>query len=126
MLVGVNKIKSFFFLIVGLLPLVGHAELRGNPEGHDLAPELGLPNGIFEDTVINFVEWVLGFLGLVSVIMMIYGGYRYLTAGGNEESVDKAKTVIKNALVGLIIVVLSYVIALFVFTITQDEFKTQP
>ncbi len=123
-------VTSFFYLSSGLwvtLPLLAHAKLQRDPEGHDdFVGELGLPNTYLPTTVVNFVAWVLGFLGLVSVIMMIYGGYRYLTAGGNEESVDKAKTVIKNALVGLIIVVLSYAIALFVFTITQDEFVPTP
>lgn len=121
---------SFFYLSLGFLatlPSLAHAKLQLDPEGHDnFVGELGLPDPYVQEMVVNFVKWVLGFLGLVSVIMIIYGGYRYLTAGGNEESVEKAKTVIKNAIIGLMIVLLSYAIALFVFTITQDEFKTIP
>lgn len=109
------------------LPLRTHAKLQITPDDYPLFGDtLGLPMTYLPTIVVNFVAWALGFLGLVSVIMLIYGGYQYLTAGGNEESLEKAKKIIKNALVGLVIVLLSYAIALFVFTLVQDEFKTIP
>lgn len=52
-------------------------------------------------------------LGLIFFILMIYGGLIWTSAGGNEERVDKAKKIIKDGLLGLIIVLASYTITYF-------------
>lgn len=100
-------------------------ELNFNPPGYnDLGGELGLPGDENTDLVVitvNFVKWTLGLLGLVAVIFIIIGGYMYMTAGGNEEKVDKAKQYIKNALIGLVIVLLSWAIAYFTFNTILNE-----
>ncbi|MEK9152326.1 MAG: hypothetical protein AAB692_03080, partial [Patescibacteria group bacterium] len=59
--------------------------------------------------------YFLGLLGTVFVVLMIYAGYLYMTAQGNEEQVEKAKGLIKNAVIGLVIVFTSYMIQFFVF-----------
>lgn len=53
-------------------------------------------------------------VGIVAVIMIIFGGFRYITSGGNQESVKSARNTIIYALVGLIIVALAQVIVRFV------------
>ncbi len=88
---------------------------------------LGLPDAKLDNTVINFISWVLGFFGLISVIMIIYGGFRYLTAAGNEENVDKAKDIIRQAVIGMVIVMLSYALMAFVyFTVLQLSEPVSP
>ena len=52
----------------------------------------------------SIVGYFLGLLGTVFVVLMIYAGYLYMTAQGNEEQVEKAKGLIKNAVIGLVIV----------------------
>jgi cytochrome bd-type quinol oxidase subunit 2 len=64
-------------------------------------------------TVINIFSLVVGF---VSVIMIIIGGFKYITSGGNEGSVSGAKNTILFAIVGLVIVALAQVIVQFVLT----------
>lgn len=53
-------------------------------------------------------------VGIVAVVMIIYGGFRYVTSGGKQESVTNAKNTLLYAIVGLIIVALSQAIVHFV------------
>ncbi|MBI4812330.1 hypothetical protein HY798_02705 [Candidatus Falkowbacteria bacterium] len=46
---------------------------------------------------------------------MIYGGYTWMTASGNEQQVEKAKGIIKNAVIGLIVVLAAYVVTAFIY-----------
>ena len=67
--------------------------------------------------VINIFSWIVG---VVSVIMIIYGGFRYITSGGASDSVSSAKNTILYAIVGLVIVALAQVIVKFVLgTVAQ-------
>jgi len=80
----------------------------------------GLGTADLEATVINIIQWILGFLGLIAVIIILYGGFVWMTAAGNEEKVSKAKKVIGAAVVGLIIVLLAWAIVMFVVQQTKD------
>lgn len=62
-------------------------------------------------TVINVFSAVIA---AVAVIMIIYGGFKYVSSGGKEESVKGAKSTIMYALIGLVIVALAQVIVKFV------------
>ncbi|HEX5430009.1 MAG TPA: hypothetical protein VFX17_02960 [Patescibacteria group bacterium] len=79
-----------------------------------------LPTGIFGHqatiggTILGIIQILLGIVGLISVAMIIYGGFRYTTAGGNDEVTKSAKKTIINAIIGLVIVILSYVIVTIV------------
>jgi len=64
-------------------------------------------------TVINLFSLVVG---VVSVIMIIYGGLRYITSGGNDTSVTGAKNTILYAIIGLVIVALAQVMVRFVLS----------
>lgn len=67
---------------------------------------------IIRDTIIKLI---LSFLGVFFLILIIWGGYDWMTAGGNEETVAKAKKKIINATIGLIIVLAAYILASFIF-----------
>ena len=53
----------------------------------------------------------LGLLGIVFLILMLYGGYTWMVARGSEEKVEKAKDLITAAIIGLIIIIGGYAIA---------------
>jgi hypothetical protein len=53
---------------------------------------------------------LLYFAGVIAVIFVIIGGYRYMAAGGNEETAGKGRKTMVNAIIGLVIVILSYAI----------------
>ena len=71
-----------------------------------------------EDTLLNnvasIIKVVLGLLGTIFVILMIYAGILWMTAGGNDTQVKKAQNIIQRAVIGLIIVVLAYAITYFI------------
>lgn len=58
--------------------------------------------------VLNIVNFFLGFLGIIAVIMIIYGGIMYVTAAGDQTKIDNAKKIIMYAIVGIIIVLISF------------------
>lgn len=76
--------------------------------------QIGLGDIDLKKVVINIIKWALGVLSLVAVSYMIYGGYLWLTAAGNESRIEKAKQVILQAAIGMVIILLAWAIVLFV------------
>lgn len=70
-----------------------------------------------EDIVISLINWVLGILALIAVIFILMGGFRWMTAGGNEESVETAKKILISAIIGLVIIMAAWGIALYAVTV---------
>lgn len=67
------------------------------------------------DSIISIiVNTVLSFLGVIFLLLMIYGGYLWMTAGGNEQQMEKSKKLIVESIIGLIVVVAAYAISWFV------------
>lgn len=62
------------------------------------------------------IEMSLSLLGIIFIILIIYGGYQWMYAKGNEEQVKKAKEIIMAAIIGLVIVVAAYAISYFVIS----------
>ena len=67
-----------------------------------------------EAIVGKIIKAALSLIGVVFLILIVYGGYLWMTASGNEERLKKAKTIITNATVGLIIVLMAYAITYFI------------
>jgi beta-lactamase regulating signal transducer with metallopeptidase domain len=66
------------------------------------------------DTIHNIINILSVVIGIVAVVMIMVGGFRYITSGGKQESVSAAKNTILYAIIGLIVVALAQVIARFV------------
>jgi len=64
--------------------------------------------------VANAVKTLLSIVGIIMVIMIIWGGFIWMTAGGDEAKVKKGKDIIVNTTIGLIIVLSAYIITYFV------------
>ncbi|MCD6109399.1 hypothetical protein J7J83_01410 [bacterium] len=103
------------FIILGLtsLLLVIFTAIGGTAGAQLINPgdaprDIAAGGGDIRALVLNIVSFVLGFLGLIAVIMIIYGGITYVTAAGNQEKVDSAKKIIMYAIVGIIIVLISF------------------
>lgn len=58
--------------------------------------------------IANIIQIVLGFLAIIFLVLVLYAGFRYMTAAGNEEQTKKAVTQIRDAVIGLIIVLISW------------------
>ena len=79
-------------------------------QGEGVPTELVGANGMF-NTVVNILLFIIG---AVSVIMLIYGGIRYTTSGGNSNNVTAAKNTIMYSVIGLVIAILAYALVNFV------------
>ncbi len=118
------------FLILSLSPLVIQAatpDTSDKPVGtgvdqlkenlNTFGGTTGLTNKAGESdlkgTIANIINIVLGFLGIIAVVMILTGGYQWMMAGGNDETIKEAKSRIKNAVIGLAIVFTSYIVANF-------------
>jgi hypothetical protein len=94
--------------------LCGGANLQAPNESGDCTNINDEASEGVNDTVnliINIFSWIVG---VVSVIMIIWGGFKYITSGGDAGSVTSAKNTILYAIVGLIIVALAQIIVKFV------------
>lgn len=111
-------ILTFGFLLpvatnAGLLAtssgITGQTDALRNTAGFDA-------NTRVEDVVATVIKIVLGLLGIVFLILLVLGGYQWMSAGGNEKEVDAAQARIKTAIIGLVIILSAYAITAFVFT----------
>jgi hypothetical protein len=70
--------------------------------------------GVFE----NIVTIVLGFGGIILFIMLIMGGFRFITAGGDPKAIESAKKTLTYAIGGIVLIALSFLILEFIHTFT--------
>ena len=64
--------------------------------------------------ILKVLNVVLTLLGIVMVVLILMAGYQWMTAGGNQEQVGKAKKTLTNSVIGLAIVLSSYGISYFI------------
>jgi TRAP-type C4-dicarboxylate transport system permease small subunit len=97
-----------------VLPVMANAQdfLATGLESFEACTEL--PTSNLQATVANILNAALGLLGLVAVVIILIGGFKWMTAMGNEENVKKARQLIIQGVIGLIIIVLAFSIAQFV------------
>lgn len=68
----------------------------------------------FAETIGSLINIVLSFLGVIFVILIIYGGFMWMTAGGKEQQVEDAMKVIIRATIGIAVIMLAYAVTWFV------------
>lgn len=61
------------------------------------------------------IQPILGIVGLIFFLMMLYAGVLWMTAGGNSEQVKKAKQIFINSIVGVVIITAAYALTTAVF-----------
>lgn len=117
-----KQVLSFIFLAVfGLVAL--SAALPAQADQSLLNSQIGLNsagqvygNTTPEDiriTIAKIINLVLEFLGVIFIGLMIFAGFQYMTAGGNEEQTKKAVGLIKNAVIGLLVILMAWAITRF-------------
>jgi hypothetical protein len=103
------------------LPSVAAAQSAENPfnRAANLAGEVGSNAGLGEPKPLTqiigqIINVALGFLGIVLLFYLLYAGFLWMTAGGDDGQVKKARTMISQAVIGLIIIVAAFAISTFV------------
>lgn len=67
----------------------------------------------------GIINAFLSIFGVIFMILIIYGGYKWMMARGNEEDITKAKGIVRGAIIGFIIVMVSYSITFFITSALQ-------
>lgn len=84
--------------------------------GTDFGDATGLGQGDLTTTIGSLIRVALGFLGVVAVVIILLGGFKWMTAGGSDEKVGEAKKLIIAGIIGLAIILSAYAIASFVIS----------
>lgn len=98
---------SFMFGAVAMAQKLGGSELKNAVGGVvDTKP--------LETRIGDIIAAILGMLGTVFLVLTIYAGVLWMTASGEEAKIEKAKEILKAAIIGLAIVLSAYTITFFV------------
>ena len=120
-----SKVAAALMVAALTLPFVASAQGTTNPPPFTNAlaqtQVVGNQAGIASSTPLpvligNIVNVVLGFLGIVFLVLLLYAGFLWMTAQGEEKPVTKAKDIIKQSIIGLIVIVAAFAISNFVLT----------
>jgi len=128
-----KKLSIIFFLLLVFCPyLVAKADPVGNStvadnafgyffggaqktaEGMGYTANTTSGTTLLLSKITILISLILSFVGVVFLILIIYGGITWMTASGNDKQVEKAKNIISRAAIGLTVVILAYAITSFV------------
>lgn len=83
-----------------------------NPVGNQVSGKLG--NQDLRETAANLINVLLGLLGLIAVVIVLAGGFKWMTSGGSDDKTGEAKKMIGAGVIGLAIILSAWAISLFV------------
>lgn len=109
-----------FVLLSAMINLLGAGKLEGieplDPGSQLQNPLLTerdgvpAPQELFSQFVYDMLERFLQVVGIIAILMLIFNGLRYITAGGDDEQITQAKNAMKWIAAGILVILLSYVI----------------
>jgi hypothetical protein len=133
---GLLLVVASIFLFIGVLLPVTDVQAAGDdpvicggtptdPLGLNCIRGVNLPQGTennaLESAVISLTNTALTYVGLIAVIMMIIAGFLYLTAAGSTSRIDDAKNIIQNSILGIGLILLSFVLTNFVYELIKGS-----
>jgi len=108
-------IMAAFVFSLLLSPMVFAKDLEYNKQfGLTYGAGIGLGKNDVRDTIADIIGVALGLLGVIAVIIILWGGFSWMTAGGNDEKVSQARKIIFSGIIGLAIILSAWAIAKFV------------
>jgi len=111
----ITYIIGAMLVIFSALAPLNQASAQLFDEGDELRNAAGYSQdstiGSITGTIVNAF---LGVLGVLTVILIILGGFKWMTSSGNEEKVGEAKKLMSAGIIGLIIIVAAFAISKFV------------
>lgn len=116
-IISVVVLANLFSFI--FLPAAGFASVQSDIE-QQLRPvqqvygQTDTSETTFAETIAEIIKVVLGFLGIIFLVLIIYAGFLWMTAAGNEERIKKAKDIMIAAVIGVAIILAAYAITVFV------------
>jgi hypothetical protein len=122
-----KKIISLFIISLFLMPFLTLPVEAGTPNPDPFGLNYvngtaGVGNGIAlgqkdpREMVAQIINVVLTLLGIIAVLIVLLGGFKWMTAGGNEDKVSEAKKLLGAGIIGLVIILAAWGITSFVLT----------
>ena len=109
------------FILMGAVFLWPNISFAQSPDlGINYANNLGLAKADPRVAIVELVRLGITFLGIIAVIYLLYAGYLWMTSAGNEEKIAKAKKTLINAVIGLAVILSSFLIVSFVISRMND------
>ncbi|MFH1866946.1 MAG: hypothetical protein ABIJ81_02595 [Patescibacteria group bacterium] len=106
-------LTSISAAVLSAAPLTALAQTNGGLDEFKVNTNLGTDVDLIE-SVARIINILLGFLGVIAIIIIIVAGFQWMTAGGNEEKIAGAKKMLGAGVIGLVIILAAYAIASFV------------
>ena len=125
---GDNMKKFLYGLATFVLVFGGYIALAIPARAADTGPidteslglsygaETGLGTSDVRSTIAQIIRVAMGLLGIVAVVIILIGGFKWMTAGGTEDQVGEAKKWIFSGVIGLVIILSAYALASFIIT----------
>ncbi len=114
------RISQLFFVLVltsvcslPFVPAFAYAQIS-NDATDSVASSAGFSSMSVYEILGTLINVFLGLLGVVFLLLVLYAGFLWMTAGGDDKQVDKAKKMLINATVGLVITLSAYAITTFI------------
>ncbi|PIR43055.1 hypothetical protein COV24_04730 [candidate division WWE3 bacterium CG10_big_fil_rev_8_21_14_0_10_32_10] len=122
-----KKLKTIFLSLIivsfVLLPQISLAQGIKNAFGKDSPLENVAEKGAGFDKSVTIgtisgrvINTALSLVGLIFLILMVYAGYLWMTARGEEDKVNKAQSIIRSSIIGLVLVMSAYAITVLITT----------
>ena len=113
-----KRIISFvalFVFMVSMVSVIGVNNAHALDTGlNQINSEIDLGNEDPRTVATRVINVAMAFLGIIAVVIILLGGFKWMTAGGSEDKVGEAKKLIGQGVIGLLIVLMSWAIAQFV------------
>lgn len=109
--------KKYFLSVLSLCFLFTNRVLADNIEVVSLQNPLDIKTDDPAVIIGIVIQAFLGIVGSVALVMMVYGGFQWLTAAGNEEKIKKGTQTMLWSVVGLVLVFASYLLVSTIFTV---------
>ena len=107
-------LATLFMLAPSLVMAQVTPQVTPNDLGIQYGAATGLGNKDIRVTVASIIKTAMGLLGIVAVVIILIGGFKWMTAGGNEEQTGEAKKWIFSGVIGLAIILSAYALATYV------------
>lgn len=117
----IKQFVSMIALVMLALPMLsvavpahaGDLDLWGGKKD-DIQTGMGVGNKDPRDIFTSVINLAMGFLGLIAVSLILFGGFKWMTAQGNDKQTEDAVKIIRNGVIGLIIILAAFGVATFV------------
>lgn len=124
-----KKVIGFIFALVATLSFAtffagpAMAQLPGASSGElcNKLDGINCNDVTLNELIIKVINWILAIVLAIDVLFIIIGGFLYITAAGNEDRAKKGRTTVINAVIGLVIIIMAYVIAQVVSSFFAEE-----